>query len=133
MVIEWTPSLSVGVEEIDRQHQELFRRAERLILALRVNDRSELARLLEFLAEYADAHFALEEREMIGRAYPDLEEHRAEHDAFRDTLATLGRDLEEGGTSPLLVLTVHNWLSDWLRRHVGGADQALGRFLRARG
>lgn len=131
MVIEWTPSLSVGVEEIDRQHQELFRRAERLMVALRVGDRSEIAPLLEFLSEYAEAHFEAEEREMDRHAYPGAGEHRVEHDDFRKTLVKLSRDLEARGTSPLLVLSLHNWLSDWLRRHVGGADQALGRFLRA--
>ena len=51
MLLQWTTALSVGVDEIDAQHQELFRRVDRLLDAMARNDRSEAARLLEFLLE----------------------------------------------------------------------------------
>ncbi len=75
MALEWTPDLSVGVEEIDEQHRELFRRAERLIATLRCGDRGEVLPLLAYLDEYVAHHFSAEERLMREVRYPALEEH----------------------------------------------------------
>jgi hemerythrin len=129
MVIQWTPSLSVGVPEIDAQHQELFRRAERLIVALRAGDREEVRPLVTYLAEYVVSHFEDEEREMRATAYPDFAHHKAAHDKFRADFLEMAREFDRKGATALVALTLHNWLSDWLRRHVGGADLDLGRFL----
>jgi len=132
MVIQWSPSLAVGVPMIDAQHQELFRRAERLILALRGGDRSEVAPLVVYLQDYAASHFADEERLMTEIGYPELDLHRAAHEAFRKEFKELVRDYERKGPTPLVALTLHNWLSDWLRRHVSTVDQRLATFLETR-
>lgn len=130
--IQWTPSLAVGVPEIDAQHQELFRRADQLITALRGGDRSEVPPLVRFLGEYAKEHFASEERFMQEIGYPGLEAHRAAHQAFREELAELAGDFQRKGATALVALSVHNWLSDWLRRHVSGLDLEIGRYAEAR-
>lgn len=133
MAIEWTPDLAVGVAEIDEQHQELFRRAERLIHALRAGDRGEVEPLVHYLSDYVTSHFECEERWMAQAEYPGLEVHRDAHRRFRDELAEMTREYRRKGPTPLVALTVHNWLSGWLVQHIGGADVALGRWLGARG
>lgn len=130
--IQWSPALAVGVPEIDAQHQELFRRAERLVTALRAGDRGEVAPLVRYLGEYVVEHFAAEERYMHEIGYPGLDSHRAIHLAFREEFATMVADYERKGPTPLVALTLHNWLSDWLRRHVGGVDIEIGRFAAAK-
>lgn len=130
--IQWTPALAIGVPEIDAQHQELFRRADELIVALRGGDRSAVSPVVRFLAEYAKEHFASEERFMQEIGYPGLEAHRMAHEAFRDQLAELAADFQRKGPTALVALSVHNWLSDWLRRHVSGLDVEIGRFAEAR-
>ncbi len=125
--IQWTPALAVGVPEIDAQHQELFRRAERLIVALRTGDRSEIGPLVTYLADYVVTHFEAEERLMRATAYPERDGHQAEHRRFRADLQELATRLDSKGPTALLALTLHNWLSDWLRRHIGAADRDLGR------
>jgi hemerythrin len=132
MVLQWTPALAVGVPMIDAQHQELFRRAERLILALRGGDRAEVAPLVVYLSEYAATHFADEERLMAEVRYPEAAEHRAAHEAFRKEFRELVKDYERKGPTPLVALTLHNWLSDWLRRHVSTVDVRLASFIEAR-
>jgi hemerythrin len=119
----------VGVPEIDGQHQELFRRAERLIVALRAGDRAEVGPLVSYLTEYVVAHFEAEERLMRATGYPDAESHRAEHARFRADFTEMAGRFEQNGPTALVALTLHNWLSDWLRRHVGSADRDLGRFV----
>ena len=130
--IQWSPSLAVGVAEIDAQHQELFRRAERLVTALRAGDRGEVEPLVRYLADYVVEHFSAEERYMREIGYPGLEGHRAAHDTFREDFTEMLADYERKGPTPLVALTMHNWLSDWLRRHVGGLDQEIGRFADAK-
>jgi hemerythrin len=130
--IQWTPALSVGVPEIDAQHQELFRRAERFIAALRGGDRTEVARLVRYLTDYVALHFAAEERYMRDIGFPGLDGHQAAHEAFREDFEELAADFGKKGPTALVALTMHNWLSDWLRMHVGGLDVEIGRFAAAR-
>lgn len=131
MALEWTTNLSVGVEEIDEQHQELFRRSERLILALRAGDRSEVETLLHYLVDYVMSHFQCEERWMVETEYPGLNEHRDAHHRFQDELREQVKEYQRKGATPLVALNLHNWLADWLRQHIGGADRELGRWLSA--
>ncbi len=130
--IQWSPSLAIGVPEIDAQHQELFRRAERLITALRSGDRREVDPLVRYLRDYVVEHFSAEERYMREIGFPGLVGHRAAHDAFREDFAEMLADYERKGPTPLVALSMHNWLSDWLRRHVGGLDVEIGRFADAK-
>jgi hemerythrin len=131
--LQWTPALAVGVAEIDAQHQELFWRAERLIAALRAGSRGEVLPLLAYLDEYAAVHFEAEERLMKAVAFPGREAHAAVHLAFRADFAAFVRDFRRTGPTALVALTIHNWLFDWLRLHIGGVDQELGRWMTAHG
>ncbi len=126
--IQWSPALAVGVPEIDAQHQELFRRADRLITAIRAGDPGEVAPLVRYLVEYVLEHFAAEERFMHEIGYPGLEAHRLLHEEFRAEFAKMVADFERKGATALVALTIHNWLSDWLRSHTGGVDVEIGRF-----
>jgi hemerythrin len=131
--LEWNANLAVGVEAIDEQHQELFRRAARLIRALRTGDRAEVEPLVRYLSDYVVSHFECEERWMAEAEYPGLEAHRDIHRRFKDDLREMTREYQRKGPTPLVALTIHNWLSDWLRQHISAADVELGRWLRARG
>jgi hemerythrin len=130
--LQWTSALAVGVPQLDAQHQELFRRAERAIAALRAGDREEVLPLLVYLEEYVVHHFEAEERLMREVGFPGLEGHAALHRAFRADFAGMLRDYRRTGPTALVALTVHNWLSDWLRNHIGGVDVELGKFVAAR-
>jgi hemerythrin len=133
MPFEWSTALKVGVDDIDEQHQELFRRAERLVNALKAGDRSEVEPLVQYLSDYVLSHFECEERWMVGVEYPALDSHRDAHNRFRDELKEMTREYQRKGPTPLMALTVHNWLSDWLRRHIAGADVQFGAWLAERG
>lgn len=132
MSTRWSPALELGHDVIDRQHQELFRRFESLVEALARGERAEVEPLFEFLGSYVVEHFADEERLMAEASYPELDVHRAAHEAFRKEFSELVKDYERKGPTPLVALTLHNWLSDWLRRHVTTVDQRLATFLERR-
>lgn len=132
MAPQWSPALAVGVEAIDEQHRELFRRAGELVLALKEGRRTDVGALVEYLGDYADRHFVAEEGLMEAAGYPELPGHRAQHADFRRELARLVGDYERKGATPLVTLTLHNWLSDWLRQHVSTSDVAAGAWMAGR-
>jgi hemerythrin len=129
-MISWTPALAVGIEEIDAQHQELFRRAEGFIAGLAEPTRRDVGLLLSYLRLYCVTHFGAEEEWMREVGYADYPRHKAEHDAFIGLLLQLSREHERPpGLEPLRVGT---WLQRWLEDHVSGTDVLFARFVLAR-
>ncbi|GAB4363112.1 MAG: hemerythrin family protein [Deltaproteobacteria bacterium] len=134
MAIRWTEELAVGVEEIDRQHRELFDTAARLVEEVgRDGVTGKVARTVAFLEEYVTGHFALEEFHMKRRHYPAYPAHKAEHTAFIAEFYDLRDRLDEDGTTADLVNRMAEWLGGWLVEHIGRQDKALGAFLRQAG
>jgi hemerythrin len=132
MTLEWSPALSVGIAEIDAQHQELFRRAARLLDGLRRGEPEEMGELVDYLHRYAVTHFGAEEASMRNARYPGYARHKAEHDRFIGDLLVIAADLEREGSGAFLALRVDHWLRGWLREHVSGTDAELARFLARR-
>jgi hemerythrin len=132
-MIEWSPDLSVGIEEIDAQHRELFRRAARFAEGLETRTREEVAQLLSYLRHYAAVHFAAEEEWMRITAYPGHRLHRAEHERFLRELLSLSGEHVRRGNPGLRSEAVSAWLRRWLVAHLGTHDAALTEFLFQRG
>ncbi len=132
MTLQWTQALSVGVDEIDDQHRELFRRAARLLEGLRQGEPEEIGELIDFLYEYAVTHFGAEEEFMRQARYPGYLRHKAEHDRFISDLLALAGEHERKGAGAFMALRVNHWLVQWLKEHVSGTDAELGKFLARR-
>jgi hemerythrin len=128
-LLRWTEDLSVGVDEIDEQHRELFRRAGKLLEGLKKGEPEEIGGLIDFLHEYAVEHFGAEEEHMRNKRYPGYVRHKAEHDRFISDLLALAREHDRKGAGAFMALKVSHWLVQWLKEHVSGTDAELGRFL----
>lgn len=132
MPLQWTQALSVGVDEIDEQHRELFRRAANLLEGLRKGEPEEIGVLIDFLYEYAVTHFGAEEQFMRTTGYPGYVRHKAEHDRFISDLLALAAEHDRKGSGAFMALKVNHWLVQWLKDHVSGTDAELGKFLARR-
>ena len=131
MPFQWTDALSVGVDEIDQQHQELFRRVGALLQASLANDASQVGPLLAYLREYVAIHFAAEEQLMTEVRYPGYRLHKAEHERFARDFAALEADYAAQGATGEFVSRLTRSVADWLRDHVYLTDAAMGRFLKS--
>jgi hemerythrin len=130
MAIEWTPRLAVGVEIIDSQHKELFKRVNDLVLAMKARrSEAEVRRILSFLGDYVLTHFEAEERLMRHHGYPDFAKHKEIHDAFVKDLGALKANLEKNGPSAAAAVQLDGRVCEWLLDHVGVNDRAFGNFL----
>jgi hemerythrin len=125
----WTPALALGIDEIDAQHQELYRRAAGLVEGMGAGDPAAVGSLFDYLGDYAAEHFAAEERLMQESQFPGFNIHRAAHVRFVRDLIALRRLHEESGASAAVVVKARTWLSEWLRSHIGIIDQGLARHM----
>jgi hemerythrin len=130
LTLQWTQALATGIAEIDEQHQELFRRIDRLLDASLAGDPAEVTRMLGFLREYVDRHFAAEERFMEEQRYPGLASHRAEHVVLVEKVRLIDVEHRANGTDPATATSMHRLLSDWLRTHIGLSDASMASFVR---
>jgi hemerythrin len=129
MKLEWTPALSVGLDDVDEQHRELFRRAAQVLDGIHRGEPEELGALVEFLHQYAVVHFGAEEAAMRTARYPGYLRHKAEHDRFINDLVALSEEHDRRGGGAFMSVRASHWLTQWLRSHVSGTDAEMGRFL----
>lgn len=128
-VTVWTPALALGHEEIDSQHQELFRRVGRLLEAMEAGDGERVVRFFDFLGTYVVDHFAAEERLMTESQFPGYNVHRAAHERYLRDYQSLRKLHQDSGASAAVAIKARTWLSEWLTHHIGSTDQLLGKFL----
>jgi hemerythrin len=131
--LSWEPSLALGNEVVDQQHQMLFSHARHFLDLVQRGQVEDGGReTLAFISDYARLHFSFEEDLMRASGYPALAEHLREHELFALRLEALAREVAAApGPEPLLRLA--RFLATWLREHVAGSDQRIGEHLRATG
>lgn len=126
----WKSEYALGVEPIDSQHKELFRRLERLSGAVRQGEaQGRLRETMNFLSAYVDWHFDDEQKLMDRSDYPDREAHREFHQGFQQELASFRRGLLDEGFTEGQAGELLERLSGWLVEHILGEDQKVKVFL----
>ena len=129
--LEWTSALSIGVNDIDNQHKELFQRINSLVDAIDEKRGSEeVSETFIFLQEYVFQHFTAEQNLMLSRHYPESDEHMLLHNGFIRDIYLLQDQYEKDGATPELLSTVKSKVSEWFLDHVTIKDKALGLFLK---
>jgi hemerythrin len=130
-MFEWKPEYSVQISSIDGQHQNLFRVAEELYVAMSAGKgKAALARILDRLVQYTAVHFAHEERLMRLHDYPQLAAHRAEHEALTRQVLAFQADFQAGRAA--MTVQVLQFVRGWLQKHIAGSDQKYAPYLRAK-
>jgi len=126
-LVLWTKDLSIGIEEVDDQHQYLIDRINRLWRAL-LEKRAdgEVVWLIEDLHKYTQTHFVAEEALMRSFDYPKLEEHKRSHRNFEDYIRTAADEMIAG--KPITMDLLH-FLNDWLQKHIKVTDQDYARYV----
>ena len=122
-ISEWDGSYSLGIPEIDSQHQKLFELTALLYNSILDGvDRDSLAELLAELREYAEYHFKAEET--LFSDHPEAPFHQQIHQAFILKI----NQFEEGFQSweENLAENIHHFLRQWLITHILETDK---RFL----
>jgi hemerythrin len=117
-LIEWKDDFSVGVPDVDYEHQKLIALINDLHDAMS-RDNSDVT-VMDFLGEiyaHVAAHFALEEKIMRERNYDQYSDHKADHEALLDELRDIMDDYEENAffSDDTFANAVGSWFSDHFR------------------
>jgi|SRR5581483_7423989 len=121
-MFQWKASYATGINSIDAQHQTLFQIAGKLHEAMVAGKgRAVLGPILDRLVQYTAGHFAHEERLMRLCDYPQLAEHKAQHDALTKQVLDFQAKFQ-AGQATITVQLLH-FLKNWLEQHIMGTDQ----------
>jgi hemerythrin len=131
-IIQWDKSLSVNVEEIDRQHQKLIVMINDLGDAMRQGKGKEvLGRIIQGMVSYTITHFSYEEKYFDRFGYPDATTHKKAHADFVKKVSDVKTKFDSGQQG--LPIEILNFLSDWLGTHIKGTDKKYGPFFNEKG
>ncbi len=129
-MIQWTPSLAIGIQEIDEQHQAIIKLANELRKEKTRGNARAANETLRFLRNYMNDHFALEEKLMQDLDYPGLENHKQQHELFINHVIFFEIEKEFGLANEQMQTDILAFLRDWISDHIAAHDKALGAFAR---
>ena len=127
---EWTSDLAVGVDKWDAEHRQLFMLLAEIVRMVNHDSddlQFEVARYLRFLVSYVDFHFKSEELAMESLNYPAREQHVQEHRYFSAWLDDVTSQYNHDPQA-VDVIGMVEFLTKWLRTHIGKSDQDYRQF-----
>lgn len=130
----WRDEYKIGVELVDEQHQELFKRLGDFIQTVRSDKeksekKEEVEKTLNFMGEYVVTHFDAEEALQKKYNYPDYENHHQIHEDFKAEVAEFQKEYKENEYDEDFVLEFSGRLLTWLINHVASTDQDIGKHI----
>lgn len=130
MYAEFTDNLITGNEMLDNQHKELINHMNKLLKSCeKSNEKRVAVNTLDYLSDYTDYHFEAEEKLQKEIGYPGYEQHKKQHDGFKQTLNELNDMLqEEEGPSDAFVKKVEKNVVDWFYIHIEGFDRSVAEY-----
>ncbi|MFH1156070.1 MAG: bacteriohemerythrin [Pseudomonadota bacterium] len=129
-IIEWTDSLSVGVKDLDEQHQKwiaIYNKAHDLMMSGNIEALNSLGEdALKEMIAYTNFHFNFEEQFMEKMNYPGLEDHKALHKNFIRRLDQVALEIHRGEI--ILNSEVIKLIQNWLINHIMVEDMKIKVF-----
>lgn len=124
----WKESYRIGIDLIDRQHEELFRATDTLVRAIEANaDKQTFRQTITFLKDYTVRHFHDEEAYQASIHYSGMEDHKKAHRKFTGIILDYERRLVESDFDIRIVKDLAGTLTTWLIYHVADADQRIAK------
>lgn len=129
--VRWSPSYSVGIDSIDKDHKKLLGMINQLQTAVHyTTDEAMVDVILGDLIDYTKYHFAREESLMQACNYPDFSAHKKQHDAMiLKILDYIDKYKKKDGST---IDDVTQFLKSWLINHINGSDQKYSPYLRGK-
>jgi hemerythrin len=118
----------VGIEEHDREHQEMLETINAMRQTLRsrgaeATKRRVIRAGLESVVTHLKDHFVVEETLMIESDYPGYGRHKREHELFLEKIEALHGRIQCVSMMPSIESL--NTLCNWLHHHILESDKPL--------
>lgn len=120
--ITWKMEYSVGIKEIDEQHQHFFGVLNELYTAIYAKKEIEwMNHVFAELDGYIRFHFATEEKYFDEFSYEGTDHHKKSHAEFSKRVGKLERQFDEDKESVTADLV--KLLEDWFVNHINHEDK----------
>jgi len=130
-MIVWSRSFSVGVSQMDNEHQRLIGIINNLYGSMRSGrSKDAIGTILDELVDYTKTHFAHEERLMQDAGYGGLADQKRAHEAL---VAQVQEIQGKYRTGTALGQEVMTFLKNWLLNHIQGMDKQYGPAMNKKG
>ncbi|MEZ7196886.1 bacteriohemerythrin [Pseudodesulfovibrio karagichevae] len=134
----FSPELTLGISELDAQHEALFAMLGRIDAVspdmYRQLDDDETDEMLDIMNDLKDSvmqHFSFEENLMDEADYPGLDEQQDAHERFLDDITRVEAELMNGTSVP--PVKIHGSLADWFDAHIREMDLPFAKFRKESG
>lgn len=131
--MKWDHTLSIGIKEIDEQHQELVSIISKVEELFKQSldgegDLKEIRGVIESLSAFASSHFEKEEQLMLKIGYPGLDKHMEEHRTFVKYVddMTIEKITQSEETA---LIQLFAFLSNWVVSHIKKEDFEYKAFI----
>ena len=125
-ICTWTSKYSVGIEEIDKQHQKIVLLLNTLYDALKERkEKNQLESILNELVEYTNYHFEFEEELSEKCSNTDNITHIQEHNDLREQVMNFNNNIKAG--KEVNAQEIIKFLIDWLTKHIMISDKEFLR------
>lgn len=126
-MITWKDDYLLGIEQIDKQHKQLFKIATDIHELIRneliIDKYDRILKLLAELKDYTIFHFNSEEEYMVSIGYKKLLSHKVEHNDFIEKINNV--DLEKIDMDhEQYLLEILEFVLNWIAEHILKTDKA---------
>lgn len=129
---DWAEKYSVGIKEIDEQHQHFFEIANKII-EMTGQENIPIEDLLVKITDlnnYAIYHFTTEENFFKHYAYSEAQEHIAAHNAYEEKMDGFIAEAEKKGPdTKKITMEIAEFAGSWLMNHIMDMDQKYVGFM----
>jgi hemerythrin len=130
--LDWNDDMDIDHSGLDVDHRRQLELVRRFIGLTEATDRAMALEALEELRTVSARHFAREERIQASIRYPELDEHRDQHQRLLSLLVEVAGRIADAAPPPAYteVKTLANeQLRSWFHGHFSGADLRLRHHL----
>jgi hemerythrin len=129
-LVEWDNRYLVGIPLIDEQHKELIRLTNELYKGCLAGGEAATAYFrtaVKGTVDYVNYHFGVEEKLLQTVKYPELAEHKKQHEEFIKQILEEVRSFENGKKFvPNLFV---RYLKDWILSHIAVMDKKYAAYI----
>ena len=128
----WDNKYNVGVKRFDDQHKQLIDALKDINKAMEdKRDKLAVAQVINNLRKYAQEHLIEEENFLLEIRYPEFDEHKKQHEIFKEKLARFCDDFNSDRS--LLHFELSVFLKNWILSHISVVDKQYSEFLKSKG
>jgi hemerythrin len=129
--MEWSDSLDIGIDEINRQHQTLLHLVNELYHLLNHNyGLNSIKRVVQGLIDYTANHFTYEETLFDQIDYSQAQHHREKHQHLVQEVLEFQKRVERGEE---IGDELMSFLKNWLTQHIMREDKAYSEEFKSGG